>query len=172
MILHFGKRKIANGYMNSVKTIGYFNSISISVVQGGKTKPWILPMPGRCGISWSFDNLDNLWHSARICINEQLSHIRWALATIELMEGNSEEGQRLLKWFRDRCRGECPVSLSRLRRESSNKEFLQTRKWASEYQRLIKNMGGNGKVPMYSLLIRTYLTHGKVHLESLISSKK
>lgn len=156
--------------MNSARTFDYFSSISLPVsCRRGATKYWTLALPGGCGVAWSFSNLDDLWGVARINIREQLSHVPWAIRTVELIESNSLEGRKLLQWLHDR-RGKAPVDLGRLRRESCIGGFVQSRRWMREYQRLIKNMGGDGKTPMFGLLLSTYMLHGAVGLETLIST--
>lgn len=156
--------------ITSAKTFDYFGSISLPVYcRRGSEKSWGLTMPGGCGDEWTFSNLDDLWRVARISIKEQLSHVPWAIRTVELVESNSAEGQKLLQWLHDR-RGEAPVDFGRLRRESCIGGFVQPRRWMAEYQRLIKNMGGDGKTPMFGLLLGTYMLHGAVSLETLLAT--
>ena len=96
-----------------------------------------------------------------------MTHIPWALSTIELIESGSPEGRELLVWLKN-GKGEIPPVLGLLRRRSREGRPIQSRRWAADYESLITQLGGDGKLPLFGLLLRAYMLHGSVSVGTLI----
>ncbi len=154
--------------MNSTKTIRYFTSLSLPIVFKGT---WTLAMPGGCGLTRSFNNLDDLWRIAKFRMVEQFAHVPWALSTIALIESGSPEGRELLVWLKN-GKGETAPVLGLLRRNSRDGRPIQSRRWAADYESLITQLGGDGKLPLFGLLLRAYMLQGAGSLGKIASIRR